>query len=169
MIGWAEEHGHVTRVKYLSAMPGTTVYNNGIRDGHIKSEVDHLNWLATEQALVQDEFLNYTSIGEGKLRTAYKRIYDSYQPGPVMDFVHWPEHFSFFQPNQDDGATHSVDYAGDAWRDGWSSAGPGLAPGCEKYTLDHAGTPRMAALGSRKVGDWSPDIVPGPRQAAEAK
>ena len=30
MVQFAEEYNHVTRVKYLSAMPGTTVYRQAI-------------------------------------------------------------------------------------------------------------------------------------------
>ena len=145
---WAEEHNHVTRVKYLSAMPGTTVYSQGVRDGIIKSEIDHLNWLSIEQALYEDEFLNYNGLPEQVCRDAYKRMYDSYQPGPVMDFEHYPEHFLYHHPNTDDGQTRSTEYAGDKWRSGWSSASPHLAPGSERYTLKNTGTEAMAAAGA---------------------
>ena len=36
MCDWAEETGEITRVKYLSAMPGTTVYQQGLADGQIQ-------------------------------------------------------------------------------------------------------------------------------------
>jgi radical SAM superfamily enzyme YgiQ (UPF0313 family) len=91
MCDWAEENRHICRVKYLSAMPGTTVYHQGLQTGVIRSEVEHLRWLAVEQALERDEFLNYNNLPDHVMRRAYKRIYDSYQPGPVMDFRHWPE------------------------------------------------------------------------------
>jgi len=121
---WAEEHNHITRVKYLSAMPGTTVYQEGLKSGIIKSEVEHLRWLSIEQALVHDEFLNYNGLPEEVSRRAYKRLYDAYQPGPVMNFEHFPEHFEYFYPNKDRD-----------WRAGFSSASAALMPGYEKYRL----------------------------------
>ena len=75
MCKWAEENNHITRVKYLSLMPGTTVYNNGVRDGHIRSEIDHLNWLSIEQALHEDEFINVNGLPEQVMRDAYKRAF----------------------------------------------------------------------------------------------
>ncbi|MCP4805873.1 MAG: radical SAM protein [Proteobacteria bacterium] len=148
---WAEENNHITRVKYLSAMPGTTVYSQGLRDGIIKSEVDHLNWLSIEQALHEDEFLNYNGLSEDIIRRSYKRVYDSYQPGPVMDFKHWPEHFIYHGGNPDDGKAHSVEYAGEGWRKDFASGLPHLAPGSERFTLDATGTPEMAAVGSKTM------------------
>ena len=148
---WAEEFGHITRVKYLSAMPGTTVYSQGVETGHIKSEIDHLNWLSIEQALVQDEFLNYNGMAETVMRKSYQRIYDSYQPGPVMDFKHWPEHFDYFHPNSSDGKEHASDYrdymggGGEGWRADHTSAAPPLVPGSERFTLDKAGVPDQVA------------------------
>ncbi len=149
MCQWAEEYQHVTRVKYLSAMPGTTVYQQGLRDGLIASEVNHLEWLSIEQALHEDEFINYNGLPEQVMRDAYKRIYDAYQPGPVMDFRHWPEHFNFYHPNPDDGRPRAVAYGGQGWRSAFSSAGPPLVPGSERYTLDRVGAPGMAERGAR--------------------
>ena len=148
---WAEEHNHVTRVKYLSAMPGTTVYHQGVRDGIIKSELDHLNWLSIEQALVEDEFLNYNGLPEQVCREAYKRIYEAYEPGPVMDFAHWPEHFLYHHGNADDATARSTDYAGSGWRAEFSSASPHMIPGSERFTLQACGTEAMASVGSRTM------------------
>lgn len=139
MCQWAEENNHITRVKYLSLMPGTTVYKDGVDTGLLKSELDHLNWLSIEQALHEDEFINVNGLPEQVMRDAYKRLYDAYQPGPVMDFKHYPEHFEYHHPNTDDGQTHCVDYAGADWRNGWSSAAPPLVPGSERFTLEHCG------------------------------
>jgi anaerobic magnesium-protoporphyrin IX monomethyl ester cyclase len=144
MAEWAETHNHITRVKYLSLMPGTTVYAQGLSNGHIKSEVDHLNWLSIEQALHNDEFLNVTEMPESKMREAYKRIYDAYEPGPVMDFKHWPEHFEFFDANSDDAKARSTEYAGSGWRAEFASAAPPLVPGSNRFTLDLVGAPGMA-------------------------
>ena len=161
---WAETHKHITRVKYLSAMPGTTVYNQGIQSGHIKSEVDHLNWLSIEQGIWQDEFLNYNGLPEQKLRDNYKRIYESYQPGPVMDFKHYPEHFWYLHGNQEDGAESSVEYGGEGWRTTHSSAGPPLVPGSERFTLSRVGPEGMveggaAASSASRIRDEYFDIA----------
>jgi anaerobic magnesium-protoporphyrin IX monomethyl ester cyclase len=124
MCKWAEENNHITRVKYLSAMPGTTVYGDGLKQGIIRNEVDHLRWLSTEQALVHDEYLNYNGLSEQVMRKAYQRLYDSYQPGPVMDFKHWPEHFEKFYPDPKRD-----------WRGQFSSAAAPLAPGSERFRM----------------------------------
>jgi len=145
---WSEEHRHITRVKYLSAMPGTTVYTDGVAQGYMRSEIDHLNWLSIEQGIWQDEFLNYNGLPEQKLRDNYKRIYESYQPGPVMDFEHYPEHFWYLHGNQEDGAEASVEYGGEGWRTTHSSAGPPLVPGSERYTLDKVGPANMVEGGA---------------------
>jgi radical SAM superfamily enzyme YgiQ (UPF0313 family) len=145
---WAEEYNHVTRVKYLSAMPGTTVYNQMLAEGRIKSELDHLNWLSIEQALHEDEFLNVNGLPESTVRAAYKRIYDSYQPGPVMDFVHYPQHFEYHHPNPSSGKERAVAYGGDGWRSAWSSASAPLVAGSENYTLERCGVPGAAEIGA---------------------
>ncbi|WP_030019543.1 B12-binding domain-containing radical SAM protein [Streptomyces monomycini] len=149
MVQFAETYNHVTRVKYLSAMPGTTVYKQAIASGLIRSEIDHLNWLSIEQALHEDEFLNISGLSEGACRDAYQRIYDAYQPGPVMDFKHYPENFWYFHPQPHDGLDRSTSYAGTGWREKWSSAAGGLAPGSGRFTLDQCASPEVAALGSR--------------------
>lgn len=151
MVEFAESYHHVTRVKYLSAMPGTTVYRQAIDQGLMRSEVDHLNWLSIEQALHEDEFLNVSGLPERACRDAYSRIYDSYAPGPVMDFKHYPEHFDYFYPQPNDGLERSTSYAGPGWRSKFSSAGPHLVPGSERFTLDKIAPPEVAAAGSLLV------------------
>jgi anaerobic magnesium-protoporphyrin IX monomethyl ester cyclase len=149
---WAETHGHITRVKYLSAMPGTTVYRQALSEGIIRSEVEHARWLSIEQALVQDEFLNYNGLSEQVVRNSYKRIYDSYTPGPVLDFHHYPENFQRFFPNEDGGNHRNREYrdylggGGDGWRAEHSSAGPQLVPGSERFTLAKLGAAQQAAF-----------------------
>ena len=149
MCRFAEEYHHIVRVKYLSAMPGTSVYQNCLADGTIRDEVSHLEWLSTEQALHEDEFLNLAGLPEQVYRDAYKRIYDCYQPGPVMKFDHFPEHFEYTHPNPDDGHPSCVDYSWEGWREDWSSGGAFLAPGSENYILDKVGAPGMAETGSK--------------------
>ncbi|GGX13827.1 B12-binding domain-containing radical SAM protein [Streptomyces lomondensis] len=148
MVEFAETYNHVTRVKYLSAMPGTTVYQQSVASGMIRSEVDHLNWLSIEQALHEDEFLNVSGLPEQVCRDAYKRVYDAYQPGPVMDFKHYPENFQYFHPQPDDGQERSTSYAGTEWRSRWSSAAGPLVPNSHRYTLDKCAAPEVAAAGS---------------------
>lgn len=122
MCKWAEENRHITRVKYLSAMPGTTVYHQGVASGRIQDEVQHLRWLSVEQALERDEYLNYNELPDHVMRSAYKRLYDSYQEGPVMDFKHYPEHFAYYDPEPTT-----------AWRADFASAGAVPAPGTEAF------------------------------------
>ncbi|GHH88685.1 hypothetical protein GCM10018793_69210 [Streptomyces sulfonofaciens] len=148
MVEFAETYNHVTRVKYLSAMPGTTIYKNALASGQIRSEIDHLNWLSVEQALHEDEFLNVSGLSEKVCRDAYKRIYDAYQPGPVMEFRHYPEHFQYFHPNPDDAQERSTSYAGEGWRAEFSSGAGPLAPGSDRFTLDKCADPEIAAAGS---------------------
>ena len=83
MCQWAEENNHITRVKYLSAMPGTTVYRQGLESGHIRDEVEHLRWLAVEQALERDEYLNYNNLPDHVMRRAYNALKNG-RLGPVM-------------------------------------------------------------------------------------
>jgi anaerobic magnesium-protoporphyrin IX monomethyl ester cyclase len=149
MVDFAEQYNHVTRVKYLSAMPGTTVYRQAIQQGVMRSEVDHLNWLSIEQALHEDEFLNVSGLPEQACRDAYRAIYEAYQPGPVMDFKHFPEHFEYHYPLDYDGLTRSTDYAGEGWRKKFSSAGAALVPGSHRFVLDRLADPAVAAAGSR--------------------
>lgn len=151
MCKWAEENNHITRVKYLSLMPGTTVYNDGVKNGLIRSEVDHLNWLSIEQALYEDEFINVNGLPEQVMRDAYQRIYDAYQPGPVMDFEHWPEFFSYHHANSNDGQSHAKSYGGKGWRAGFSSAAPPLVPGSERFTLAKVGAEGMASKGAKTI------------------
>ncbi|MEV3874156.1 radical SAM protein [Streptomyces sp. NPDC049906] len=148
MVEFAETYNHVTRVKYLSAMPGTTVYQQAVASKAIRSEIDHLNWLSVEQALHEDEFLNVSGLPEQVCRDAYKRIYDAYQPGPVMDFRHYPENFQYFHPQSDDGQMRSTSYAGSRWRTAWSSAAGPLVPNSDRFTLDKCANPEVAAAGS---------------------
>lgn len=148
MAEFAERHRNVTRVKYLSLLPGTPYYKENLMKGLLKSEVDHLYWLSIEQALNNDEFINVTQLNEKKLRDTYKRVYDSYCPGPVMNFKHFPEYFNYYDPNPDNGSKENIDYAGLNWRKEFSSAGPFLIPGSENHTLDKHGKKEMMEKGT---------------------
>jgi anaerobic magnesium-protoporphyrin IX monomethyl ester cyclase len=147
----------------------TTVYDQGVKTGIIKSEADHLRWLSIEQALVQDEFLNYNGLSEPVMRTAYKRIYDSYQPGPVLGFKHYPENFHYFYPNENPGSPKSAAYrdylntGGDDWRSEHSSAAPPLVPGSERFTLANTGVQEQLAFNEKvpRLGNGLPAPIAG--------
>lgn len=145
---WAEENNHVVRVKYLSLLPGTPFYHDYLNKGVIKSNLEHAKWLSIEQCLHNDEIINVSGLPENVVRDAYKRMYDAYQPGPVMNFKHFPKHFEYTYPNSDDGKPSSVQYASEGWRSKFSSAGPYLTPGSEKYTFESLGLTSLAETGS---------------------
>ncbi len=73
-IAFCEEFKEVTRVKYLSAIPGTPLYFDAIKKGIIKNELDHLYFLSRERSVEEDEILNFTELEENELRDAYHRI-----------------------------------------------------------------------------------------------
>ena len=116
-----------------------------LRDGPIGRLITGVD---DEQALGEDEFLNLNRLPEEELRAIHRRIYQCYQPGPVMDFNHFPEHFQYHHPIADDGSQRSVDYAGEGWRSRFSIAGAPLVAGSERYTLDKVGAPGMAEIGA---------------------
>ena len=113
-----------------------------------------------EQALLEDEFINVNGLPEQVMRDAYKRIYDAYQPGPVMDFEHYPTHFEYHHPNEDDGQTHCTDYAGEKWRAEHSSAAPPLVPGSDRFTLDKVGVPGAVEKGGALLDCGAKLIAP---------
>ena len=82
LFEFTKEMGDVTRVKYLSAIPGTDIYESGLKNGVIKNEVEHLRWLAKETCQADDEFLNFTNLPDKTLRDAYRILNQRYAPGP---------------------------------------------------------------------------------------
>lgn len=73
------EFKEVTRVKYLSALPGTDFYKQCLRDGLIKDEIQHLEWLSREQSIEEDieqpGFVKFTPhLSKDELRQIYKDI-----------------------------------------------------------------------------------------------
>jgi len=79
MFNFCKEFKEVTRVKYLSALPGTPLYYQALKDGYIKDELDHLDWLSREQSIEEDidekGFLFMaTKITKEQLRKAYTII-----------------------------------------------------------------------------------------------
>lgn len=54
MIDFCAEFKEVTRVKYLSAIPGTQDYKKFVASGVIKDELAHLDWLSRERSIMED-------------------------------------------------------------------------------------------------------------------
>ncbi len=89
----------VTRVKYMSALPGTALYHDALRKGIIADELEHLYFLGRERSVEDDEILSFTSIPEHELRAAYRRInrrievrpYEYWNP--VNRYLRKPEKF----------------------------------------------------------------------------
>lgn len=82
MIEFCNQFKEVTRVKYMSAIPGTPLYYDAIKRGIIKNEVEHLYFLAREKSVADDEILNFTSLPEKELRRAYKEINERIEMRP---------------------------------------------------------------------------------------
>jgi len=74
VIDFCKEFKEVTRVKYLSALPGTPLYYDALRRGIIKDELEHLYFLAREHSVEEDELLNFCNLPEKALRKAYHEI-----------------------------------------------------------------------------------------------
>ncbi|HBL16045.1 MAG TPA: hypothetical protein DD417_04600 [Elusimicrobia bacterium] len=73
-IDFCREFKEVTRVKYMSAIPGTPLYHDALKSGLIKDELAHLRFLARERSVEDDEILNFTGLPEAALRRAYREI-----------------------------------------------------------------------------------------------
>ncbi|MFH1045357.1 MAG: radical SAM protein [Candidatus Omnitrophota bacterium] len=73
-IDFCKRFKEVTRVKYMSALPGTPLYYDALKRGIIKNELKHLYFLAREQSIEDDEILNFTDVPEKDLRKAYRAI-----------------------------------------------------------------------------------------------
>jgi len=54
LVEFCNEFQEVTRVKYLSALPGTAFYDQCLQNGLISDEVAHLEWLSREQSVEED-------------------------------------------------------------------------------------------------------------------
>lgn len=73
-VGFCKKFKEVTRVKYLSAIPGTYLYYDALKKGVIKDELGHLYFLARERSVKEDEILNFANLPEKELRRAYHEI-----------------------------------------------------------------------------------------------
>jgi len=79
LVAFCNEFKEVTRVKYLSALPGTVFYRQCLADGLIADEVKHLEWLSEEQSVEEDVehpgFVKFTShLSKEELRGIYRDI-----------------------------------------------------------------------------------------------
>ncbi len=74
VMEFCREFKEVTRVKYMSALPGTPLYYDMLKRGVIKDELRHLYFLAKERAVEDDEIINFTGLPEKELRRAYRAI-----------------------------------------------------------------------------------------------
>jgi radical SAM superfamily enzyme YgiQ (UPF0313 family) len=73
-IEFCDRFKEVTRVKYMSALPGTPLYFDAVRKGIIRDELAHLYFLARERAVEDDEFLRFSRLPEKAIRDTYRRI-----------------------------------------------------------------------------------------------
>jgi len=79
LVEFCNEFQEVTRVKYLSALPGTDFYRQCLKDGLITDEIAHLEWLSREQSIEEDidqpGFIKFTgNLSRDELRTLYHDI-----------------------------------------------------------------------------------------------
>lgn len=81
-VDFCKKFKEITRVKYMSAIPGTPLYYDAIKRGIIKDEVQHLYFLARERSIADDEIINFTNIAENQLRSAYKEINQQIETRP---------------------------------------------------------------------------------------
>lgn len=76
---FAKQFKEVTRVKYLSALPGTPLYQNAIKQGIIKDPVKHLEFLAREESIEEDiekeGFLFFPkAVTKERVREIYRQV-----------------------------------------------------------------------------------------------
>jgi anaerobic magnesium-protoporphyrin IX monomethyl ester cyclase len=79
LVAFCNEFKEVTRVKYLSALPGTMFYRQCLRDGLIGDEVKHLEWLSEEESVEDDidreGFVIFArQLTKSQLRSVYRKI-----------------------------------------------------------------------------------------------
>jgi ubiquinone/menaquinone biosynthesis C-methylase UbiE len=78
-IEFTQEFREITRVKYLSAITGTQDYFRFLKEGIIKDEIAHLDWLSrersTEEDIDQPGFIKFTPhMTHDQLREVYRTI-----------------------------------------------------------------------------------------------
>lgn len=79
LTAFCDEFKEVTRVKYLSALPGTDFHRQCVADGKIPDEVRHLEWLSMEESVEEDidkpGFVIFTDhLTKDELRAVYRAV-----------------------------------------------------------------------------------------------
>lgn len=117
LVAFCDEFREVTRVKYLSALPGTVFYQQCLKNGVIRDEVRHLEWLSEEQSVEEDidhpGFVKFTPhLTRAELREIYRKVnrrievrpYDYRNSDNV--FLEEAEQFAKRKPAEGGGAFH---------------------------------------------------------------
>lgn len=86
-IDFCNEFKEITRVKYLSAIPGTQNYFKFVKDGIIKDELAHLDWLSRERSVEEDidqpGFIKFTPhLSHEELKAVYQKINNAIERRP---------------------------------------------------------------------------------------
>ncbi|MFH0984451.1 MAG: radical SAM protein [Candidatus Omnitrophota bacterium] len=97
-VAFCGKFKEVTRVKYMSALPGTPLYYDALKRGIIKDEVAHLYFLARERSVEDDKILNFTDLPEKDLRRAYRMINRQIEVRPY-DYSN-PVNYYFLKPKK---------------------------------------------------------------------
>jgi radical SAM superfamily enzyme YgiQ (UPF0313 family) len=79
LIEFCGEFKEVTRVKYLSAIPGTQDYRKFVQTGVIKDELAHLDWLSRERSIEEDidqpGFIKFTPhLSVDEMKEIYRKV-----------------------------------------------------------------------------------------------
>lgn len=79
LIEFCKEFKEITRVKYLSILPGTALYRQALKEGIVKDELAHLYWLSTEESIEEDidkpGFINMSKhLTKDQLKYAYHAV-----------------------------------------------------------------------------------------------
>lgn len=79
LVDFCDEFKEVTRVKYLSAIPGTQNYHNFVKEGVIPNELAHLDWLSRERSIEEDidqpGFVKFTPhLTHEELKGVYRKV-----------------------------------------------------------------------------------------------
>jgi anaerobic magnesium-protoporphyrin IX monomethyl ester cyclase len=87
LVEFCEEFKEVTRVKYLSAITGTHDYHQFVKQGMIKDELEHLDWLSREQSVEEDieapGFKKFTPhLTHEELREIYRKVNNKIEQRP---------------------------------------------------------------------------------------
>lgn len=86
-VDFCSEFKEITRVKYLSAIPGTQDYHRFVKEGVIKDELAHLDWLSRERSVEEDidqpGFIKFTPhLTKEELKDVYRKINGNIEKRP---------------------------------------------------------------------------------------